>query len=93
MLLKTREELHEKKNGPRRRCRFLLCLRQRIIGNDRYCIKCGSKRKLDNQEIATESKEAELKAWINLLKKKERKGMGFLNLNLNLTPELPQMLP
>ena len=39
------------------------------------------------------SKEAELKVWINLFKKKERKDVGFLNLNLNLTPELPQMLP
>ena len=74
--------------------RFCSACGEKLIGNDRYCIKCANKRKLDNPEIAQNlSKKAELKAWVNLFKIKERKGMGFLNLNFDLTPELPRILP
>ena len=74
--------------------RFYSGCGEKFMGNDRYCIKCGNKRKLVNQEIATECvKKTELKAWINLFKKNDRKGLGFLNLNFDLTPELPRILP
>ena len=35
--------------------RFYSGCGEKFMGNDRYCIKCGNKRKLVNQEIATES--------------------------------------
>ena len=35
--------------------RFCSACGEKLIGNDRYRIKCANKRKLDNQEIATES--------------------------------------
>ena len=35
--------------------RFCSACGEKFMGNDRYCIKCGNKRKLVNQEIATES--------------------------------------
>ena len=34
--------------------RFCAC-GEKFMGNNRCCIKLGNKRKLDNQEIATES--------------------------------------
>ena len=48
------------------------------MGNDRYCIKCGNKRKLDNQEIATESvKRSRTESLDQFIQEKGKERRGF----------------
>ena len=45
----------------------------------RYCIKCGNKRKLDNQEIATESvKKSRTKRLDEFIQEKGKERHGLL---------------
>ena len=51
---------------------------EKFMGNDRYCIKCGNKRKLDNQEIATEFVKRSGTKSLDQFIQKKRKGKTWV---------------
>ena len=68
----------KRKMADKEGARFCSTCGEKLIGNDRYCIKCANKRKLDNQEIATESvKKSRTKSLGQFIQEKGKERHGF----------------
>ena len=74
-----RTKLHEKKKVDKEGARFCSAYGEKFLGNNRCCIKHGNKRKLDNQEIATESvKKSRTKRLDEFIQEKGKERHGLL---------------
>ena len=81
MLLKTHAvpSSMKKKKVDKEGARFCSAYGEKFMGNNRCCIKHGNKRKLDNQEIATESvKKSRTKRLDEFLQEKGKERHGLL---------------